>query len=191
MDAKYGFIHGALQEAGYQTGNKKDTYQVTHLIDNVITNKYVGFPIFILMIWVMFETTFSLGQYPMNWIEAGVEWIGSMISEHMTAGPLKDMLIDGVIGGVGTRYSDIMMAERYCWANMVPIIIMYIGKRAEQLMSGRMSIVIRRERRLSIVRVAITAGTLHPKPMMSGMNDLPCSPILCISLSMIKAARAI
>lgn len=102
MDAKYGFIHGALQEAGYQTGNKKDTYQVTHLIDNVITNKYVGFPIFILMIWVMFETTFSLGQYPMNWIEAGVEWIGSMISEHMTAGPLKDMLIDGVIGGVGS-----------------------------------------------------------------------------------------
>ena len=100
MDAKYGFIHGALQEAGYQTGNKKDTYQVTHLIDNVITNKYVGFPI--LMIWVMFETTFSLGQYPMNWIEAGVEWIGSMISEHMTAGPLKDMLIDGVIGGVGS-----------------------------------------------------------------------------------------
>lgn len=102
MDAKYGFIHGALQEAGYQTGNKKDTYQITHLIDNVITNKYVGFPIFILMIWVMFETTFSLGQYPMNWIEAGVEWIGSMISEHMTAGPLKDMLIDGVIGGVGS-----------------------------------------------------------------------------------------
>ena len=102
MDAKYGFIYGALQEAGYQTGNKKDTYQVTHLIDNVITNKYVGFPIFILMLWVMFETTFSLGQYPMNWIEAGVEWIGSMISEHMTAGPLKDMLIDGVIGGVGS-----------------------------------------------------------------------------------------
>lgn len=102
MDAKYGFIHGALQEAGYQTGNKKDTYQITHLIDNVITNKYVGFPIFILMIWVMFETTFSLGQYPMNRIEAGVEWIGSMISEHMTAGPLKDMLIDGVIGGVGS-----------------------------------------------------------------------------------------
>ncbi len=67
MDAKYGFIHGALQEAGYQTGNKKDTYQVTHLIDNVITNKYVGFPIFILMIWVMFQATLSNVQYQMNW----------------------------------------------------------------------------------------------------------------------------
>ena len=54
------------------------------------------------MIWVMFEATFSLGQYPMNWIEAGVEWIGSTLSENMTAGPLKDMLIDGVIGGVGS-----------------------------------------------------------------------------------------
>ena len=66
MDAKYGFIHGALKEAGYKTGDKKDTYFITHLIDNVITNKYVGFPIFLIMIWVMFEATFSLGQYPME-----------------------------------------------------------------------------------------------------------------------------
>ena len=102
MDAKYGFIHGALQEAGYQTGNKKDTYQLTHLIDQVITNRYVGFPIFILMIWIMFEATFSLGQYPMGWIESGVEWIGSIIADNMASGPLKDMLIDGVIGGVGS-----------------------------------------------------------------------------------------
>lgn len=102
MDAKYGFIHGALQEAGYQTGNKKDTYQLTHLIDHVITNRYVGFPIFILMIWIMFEATFSLGQYPMGWIESGVEWIGSIIADNMASGPLKDMLIDGVIGGVGS-----------------------------------------------------------------------------------------
>ena len=65
-----------------------------------------------------------------------------------------------------------------------------MGSRAEQLMSGRMSIVTSRLRRLSMVRVAITAGTLQPKPMMRGMNDLPWSPILCISLSMMKAARA-
>lgn len=83
MDAKYGFIHGALQEAGYQTGNKKDTYQLTHLIDQIITNRYVGFPIFILMIWIMFEATFSLGQYPMGWIESGVEWIGTTIAGTM------------------------------------------------------------------------------------------------------------
>lgn len=58
-------------------------------------------------------------------------------------------------------------------------------------MNGRIIMVMMRERRLSMVRVAITAGTLHPKPMMSGMNDLPCRPILCMSLSMMNAARAI
>lgn len=102
MDAKYGFIHGALQEAGYATGTKKDTYQVTHIIDSIITNRYIGFPIFILLIWVMFEATFSIGQYPMNWIEAGVEWLGGFFSQHLPSGPVKDMLIDGVIGGVGS-----------------------------------------------------------------------------------------
>ena len=102
MDAKYGFIHGALKEAGYKTGDKKDTYFITHLIDNVITNKYVGLPIFLIMIWVMFEATFSLGQYPMEWIESLVEWIGSLVSDNMPQGPLKDMLVDGVIGGVGS-----------------------------------------------------------------------------------------
>ena len=73
----------------------------------------------------------------------------------------------------------------------IPVIIIYIGSLAEHDMKGRMSIVMRRERGLSIVRVAMTAGTLHPNPMMSGMNDLPCSPILCIRRSMMKAARAI
>lgn len=101
MDAKYGFIHGALQEAEYATGQKKDTYQTTHLLDRIITNKYLGFPIFIALIWLMFEVTFSVGQYPMDWIEAGVGWVGHMVSATLPDGPLKDMLADGVIGGVG------------------------------------------------------------------------------------------
>lgn len=101
MDAKYGFIHGALQEAEYATGQKKDTYQTTHLLDRIITNKYLGFPIFIALIWLMFEVTFSVGQYPMDWIEAGVGWVGHMVSAKLPDGPLKDMLADGVIGGVG------------------------------------------------------------------------------------------
>ena len=101
MDAKYGLIHGALREAGYEEGNKKDTYQVTHLIDKIITNKYAGFPIFLLMLYVMFEVTFTLGQYPMDWIEAGVSALGSWVGSTLPDGPLKDMLADGVIGGVG------------------------------------------------------------------------------------------
>ena len=101
MDAKYGFIHGALQEAGYETGKAKDTYQITHLIDSVITNKYVGFPIFILLLFIMFSATFVLGEIPKGWIESGVAWMGDMISNNMPSGPVKDMLVDGIIGGVG------------------------------------------------------------------------------------------
>ncbi len=101
MDAKYGFIHGALQEAGYAEGHKTDTYQTTHLIDSVITNRYAGFPIFFILLYVMFQVTFSVGQYPMDWIDSGVAALAGWISDTMPGGPLKDLLVDGIIGGVG------------------------------------------------------------------------------------------
>ncbi len=102
MDAKYGFINGALKEAGFKTGTKKDTYRTTHLIDAVLSHKYLGFPIFFLLLYIMFETTFSLGQFPMDWIEWLVGWLGDKLTATMPEGPLKAMLIDGVIGGVGS-----------------------------------------------------------------------------------------
>ena len=102
MDAKYGFINGALTEAGYKTGTKEDTYRTTHRIDGILSNKYIGFPIFFLILYVMFEVTFTLGQYPMDWIDTFVAWLGETISEGMSEGPLKAMLVDGVIGGVGS-----------------------------------------------------------------------------------------
>ncbi len=101
MDAKYGFISGALMEAEFMLGNKTDTYKATHMLDAVLSNKYAGFPIFFLILFVMFQTTFSLGQYPMDWIDQGVEWLGNWIGSTMADGPLKSMLIEGVIGGVG------------------------------------------------------------------------------------------
>ena len=102
MDAKYGFIHGALKEAGFKTGTKEDTYKTTHRIDWLLSHKYFGFPIFFLLLYIMFETTFTLGQYPMDWIEDGVAWLGDKLTETMSDGPLKAMLVDGVIGGVGS-----------------------------------------------------------------------------------------
>ena len=102
MDAKYGFINGALKEAKFKTGTKEDTYKMTHMIDGVLSNKFLGLPIFFLMLYVMFEVTFSLGQYPMDWIEELVGWIGEKVSLTMPDGPLKAMLVDGVIGGVGS-----------------------------------------------------------------------------------------
>lgn len=102
MDAKYGFINGALQETEYGIGAKQDTYEVTHLIDHVITHKYLGFPLFFAVIFLMFEVTFTIGQYPADWIEEAVAWFGNYVSTYMPDGPLKDMTIDGIIGGVGS-----------------------------------------------------------------------------------------
>jgi ferrous iron transport protein B len=102
MDAKYGFIRGALHEAGYVVGVKEDTYKTTHKLDALITNRWVGFPIFFFILYLMFEVTFILGQYPMDWIDLGVNELGTIIGDTMAEGPLKAMLIDGVLGGVGS-----------------------------------------------------------------------------------------
>ena len=102
MNAKYGFINGALKEAEYSTGDKEDAYQTTHVLDKIITHKYLGFPLFFLLLYIMFQATFSLGQYPMDWIDAAIGMLGDAISGNMPEGPLKAMLVDGVIGGVGS-----------------------------------------------------------------------------------------
>ncbi len=101
MDAKYGFIRGALQEAGYEMGTTEDIYKTTHRLDALITNRWLGFPIFLFILYLMFEVTFTLGQYPMDWMDAGVGCFGDYISQAMADGPFKAMIVDGVIGGVG------------------------------------------------------------------------------------------
>lgn len=101
MNAKYAFIHGALQEAGYEEGTKMNTYQVTHVLDHFITHKYFGFPLFFVLIFMMFWVTFTLGQYPMDWIDTGVAALGDWVGRVMPDGPLRDMVVDGIIAGVG------------------------------------------------------------------------------------------
>ncbi|MDE6452306.1 MAG: ferrous iron transport protein B, partial [Odoribacter sp.] len=98
-NAKYGFIRGALQET-FQSGNK-DKRQLTNAIDAVLMHRWLGFPFLIFFMWVMFQATFSLGSYPMDWIEAGVEAIGNWVAGVMPQGPLNDLLVNGVIAGVG------------------------------------------------------------------------------------------
>lgn len=98
-NARYGFISGALRETYEQNTIKEATS--TQIIDLFVTHKVLGFPIFILFMWIMFEATFRLGGYPMEWIEALVEVIGNFVRSHMSEGPLKDLLVDGIIGGVG------------------------------------------------------------------------------------------
>lgn len=101
MNAKYGFINGALKES-YIEGNNPDAHQITKVLDNIVTNRWLGFPLFFVFLWLMFWTTFTLGQYPMDWIDMGVEWLKGVVETNMPNGPVKAMLADGVIGGVGS-----------------------------------------------------------------------------------------
>lgn len=98
-DAKYGFIAGALKETYIQNQVNKES--VKKNIDDILTNKYLGFPVFIFFMWLMFQTTFTVGSYPMDFIDSGVAWLGNMLENNMTKGPLRDLLVDGIIGGVG------------------------------------------------------------------------------------------
>lgn len=98
-NTKYGFVSGALRETLH--AEEKEEAKTTALIDSVVTGKLFGFPIFIFLMWLMFWATFEIGQYPMDWIESCVGWISEMIGTYMPDGPLKDLIVDGVIGGVG------------------------------------------------------------------------------------------
>ena len=97
---KYGFIEGALAETLVKSA--KDNNQGTSLIDRIVTNRYVGFPLFLLLMFLMFWSTFTLGAYPQEWIEMGFAWLGEVVGNLMNEGPLKDLLVDGIIGGVGS-----------------------------------------------------------------------------------------
>lgn len=96
---KYGFIAGALAETLGETPN--DTTANTHTIDALVTSKLFGFPIFLLIMFGVFWATFQLGSYPMEWIESLVSWMAHLVDVIMPEGPLKDLIADGVIGGVG------------------------------------------------------------------------------------------
>jgi len=98
-DAKYGFIDGALKETYKESPVKRR--RKTTIIDTFITHKLFGFPIFFVFMFLTFYATFNLGEYPMNWIDTGVSALGGLIESWMSPGPLKDLLVDGIIGGVG------------------------------------------------------------------------------------------
>lgn len=98
-DAKYGFITGALKETF--TDNHMEKEQTTRVIDSIVTHRIWGYPIFFLFLYIMFEGTFVLGDYPMQGIEWLVDQLGNLIRNNMAEDPLKDMLVDGIIGGVG------------------------------------------------------------------------------------------
>ncbi|MBR4783450.1 MAG: ferrous iron transport protein B [Bacteroidaceae bacterium] len=98
-DAKYGFVQGAVKETFKKVHIFKR--QMTEHIDAVVTHRIWGYPIFLALMYLMFFCTFNIGQYPMDWIDAAVKWLGEAVGRWMTDGPLKDLIIDGIISGVG------------------------------------------------------------------------------------------
>lgn len=96
---RFGFIRGALHETmSYREKPLRDPYW----IDNILTHKFWGFPIFLFFMWLTFQATFTLGSYPMDWIDSGVSALSEFVSAKMPDGSLKNLIIDGVIGGVGS-----------------------------------------------------------------------------------------
>ncbi len=99
-DAKYGFIEGALRET-YKPASKIKRISQSRIIDSIVTSKLLSYPIFLLAMWITFQATFYIGDYPMQWIQAGVDWLSGLVKSTLPPGIIRDALADGIIGGVG------------------------------------------------------------------------------------------
>ena len=102
VDAKYAFIQGALAETYEKYQEERPRRTITDRIDAIVTNQWAAFPIFILLLWFIFWATFTIGQYPMDWIDWAVAWLGEKVGSLMTDGWVKDLVVDGIIAGVGS-----------------------------------------------------------------------------------------
>ncbi|MCR4844682.1 MAG: ferrous iron transport protein B [Bacteroidales bacterium] len=102
VDAKYAFIQGALAETYQRYQAERPRRTLTDKIDALVTNQWAAFPIFLLLLWFIFWATFTIGQYPMDWIDAAVNWLGGKVAVLMQDGWLKDLVVDGIIAGVGS-----------------------------------------------------------------------------------------
>ena len=102
VDAKYAFVQGALAETYEPYKGKRKRHTLTDKIDAFVTNRWLAFPVFILLLYLVFSGTFVIGEYPMMWIEWLVAKFGAFVSSMMTDGWLKDLVVDGIISGVGS-----------------------------------------------------------------------------------------
>ena len=100
-DAKYAFVRGALAEC-YVKNEKSTLHAHTDKIDAVVTHRWLGYPVFLVVMFITFFCTFAVGQYPMDWLEALFNWFGDLVGSAMSEGPLRSLLVDGIIAGVGS-----------------------------------------------------------------------------------------
>ncbi|MDR2430636.1 MAG: ferrous iron transport protein B [Candidatus Margulisbacteria bacterium] len=98
-EGRYAFINGAAQET-VQYLNKPIT-SMTDWVDAVVINRALGIPIFLLVMWAMFQLTFKLGEAPMVWLDTLFGWLSGLVSSLLPAGLLNSLIVDGIIAGVG------------------------------------------------------------------------------------------
>ena len=99
-DAKYAFIHGALEETYTHASNKYTERK--YRLDNILTHKWFGLPLFFIFMFLVFQMTFFIGQYPTDWIDAGVAWLSQTIGNMLPEGMVRDLVVEGAIAGVGS-----------------------------------------------------------------------------------------
>ena len=99
VEDRYAFIRGICREACHRAALDKVT--VTEKIDNILLNRLLGIPLFLVLMWLLFQMTFTLAGPPMGWISAGVSNLGNWLNATMSDGMLRSLLVDGIVGGVG------------------------------------------------------------------------------------------
>ena len=100
-EARYGALSGIFNETVQRAISLEWRQEISERIDAIILNRYLGFPLFLLIMFAMFQFVFTMGEYPMGWIEGMFKGLAAAIESHMAAGPLRSLLVDGIIGGVG------------------------------------------------------------------------------------------
>ncbi|MEQ2129656.1 ferrous iron transport protein B [Caldanaerobacter subterraneus KAk] len=105
-DKRYGVISGIVKECVKKRSTPEERYTLSDRIDRIVTNKYLGIPIFLVAMWAVFEFTFALGNPLSDWIEMFFDWLGEVTASWLLSIAAPDILIsfirDGIIAGVGS-----------------------------------------------------------------------------------------
>jgi ferrous iron transport protein B len=98
-EQRYGFAHGLVREAVRNSGRPGPSR--SDRLDSVLTHRWLGIPVFIAIMVVVYSLTFLLGKYPQDWIAAGFAWLHDVAAARLPAGELTSLLVDGILPGVG------------------------------------------------------------------------------------------
>lgn len=98
-NCRYAYLDSIIKEV--LAAENQDSLTLSDRLDQVFTNRIFGLPIFLAMMWLLFNMVFTLSEQPAEWMENGVAFLGQWTGAYLPDGDLKSLIVDGVIGGVG------------------------------------------------------------------------------------------